>query len=240
VAELERLAGLSGEPIEQRLERPLRDYWLDRAALHTEDSYAGIPLSKLPEDLRVYEHLLWAQRPDAVIEIGTYYGASTLWFRDRLRLLASYGPGGPGKVIAIELDAAKARRQLERADPAWQADITLIESDVAEPGLPERVAELLGPADRCLVIEDSGHTYETTMAALEGFSRFVAPGGFMVVEDGYVDIEEMRLEEHWPQGVLPAVADWLQTAAGGSFRVRRDLELYGITGHPGGMLERTA
>ena len=65
-------------PIETRLGETLREYWLGRAAAHTADSYAGIPLSKFPEDLRVYEHLLWELRPDVVIEIGTHHGGSAL------------------------------------------------------------------------------------------------------------------------------------------------------------------
>jgi hypothetical protein len=38
--------------------------------------------------------------------------------------------------------------------------------------------------------------------------------------------------------VLPAIAEWLQTPAGAEFTVREDLELYGITSHPGGYLQR--
>jgi hypothetical protein len=33
----------------------LRRYWLDRVRQHTDYTYAGVPLSKFPEDLRVYE-----------------------------------------------------------------------------------------------------------------------------------------------------------------------------------------
>jgi hypothetical protein len=29
----------------------LREYWLARAAQHIQDTYAGVPLSKFPEDL---------------------------------------------------------------------------------------------------------------------------------------------------------------------------------------------
>jgi cephalosporin hydroxylase len=97
------------------------------------------------------------------------------------------------------------------------------------------------PADaRCLVVEDSAHVYDTTRAALEGFHRFVEPGCFFVVEDGCVDIDELRLSPDWPRGVLPALSDWLATPSGGDFVVRRDLELYGVSCHPGGFLQRKA
>jgi cephalosporin hydroxylase len=45
------------------LDESVRDYWLRRVRQHTNDSYVGVPMSKFPEDLRVYEHLLWMMRP---------------------------------------------------------------------------------------------------------------------------------------------------------------------------------
>lgn len=88
------------------------------------------------------------------------------------------------------------------------------------------------------MVEDSAHTRFTTTAALRGFSRFVSPGSFFVVEDGCVDVEAMRVSDDWPRGVLPALHDWLETPAGAEFVVRRDLELYGISCHPRGYLQR--
>lgn len=74
------------------LNSTVREYWHERASRHTQDSYAGVRMAKLPEDLRVYEHLLWLSKPNVVIEIGISRGGSALWFRDRLRALAAYGP----------------------------------------------------------------------------------------------------------------------------------------------------
>jgi cephalosporin hydroxylase len=234
------MALLSGTPVEARMGDSLRSYWLERAALHTQDSYAGVPLSKFPEDLRVYEHLLWADRPNVVIEIGTQRGGCALWFRDRLRALAAYGLISDFRVITIDVETDGARPYLDRADPSWERSISLVSGDVCDKDLPTRIATLLPSAARCLVVEDSAHVYETTMAALTSFSPFVSPGGFFVVEDGCVDIEAMRLGEDWPRGVLPAVVDWLASPSGLGFTTRRDLELYGVTCHPGGVLQRSA
>jgi cephalosporin hydroxylase len=237
-AELERVADPHAAPLEAQLGRTLRDYWLDRAAQHTKDTYVGVPMSKFPEDLRVYEHLLWVDKPNVVIELGSHLGASALWFRDRLRTLAAYGLIDDYRVITVDVDIDHARHHLERVDRDWEEQICLVAGDVCDEHLPERVAELLPEAARCLVVEDSAHVYATTMAALRGFARFVSPGGFMVVEDGCVDIEPMRLNADWPRGVLPAVADWLAGPLGRDFVPRRDLELYGVTCHPGGLLQR--
>jgi cephalosporin hydroxylase len=213
-------------------------YWRDRARQHTSDSYAGVPLSKFPEDLRVYEHLLWKDRPDTVLEIGTQFGGSALWFRDRLRMLEAYGLVADSRVVTIDIDQGMARHALGQADPAYADTIRLVEGDVRYDDLLNAVEPLVGR--RCFVVEDSAHEYDTTWAALERFSPLVAPGGYFVVEDGCVDIEEMRLADDWPRGVLPALRDWLTTEPGKDFRVRRDLELYGMTCHPGGFLQRRA
>ena len=88
------------------------------------------------------------------------------------------------------------------------------------------------------MVEDSAHVEATTAAALAGFARFVPPGGFFVVEDGCVDVEAMRAAPGWPRGVLPRWRHGWRSPAGADFAVRRDLELYGITCHPYGFLQR--
>lgn len=239
-----------GRPFESRLDEPLSSYWADRFTMHTHDTYAGVPLAKFPEDLRVYEHLLWMDKPNVVIEIGTYRGGGALWFRDRLRTLHDYGAIPDYTVITVDVHTDRAREQLDDADRGWQQHITLVTGDVLDPGVPDRITEVLPDEPRCLVVEDSAHTYATTMAALAGFEQFVHPGGFLVIEDGCVDVKAMRVDamrlasrgigplrrRRWPHGVLPAVNDWL--ADHDDFAVRRDLELYGVTCHPGGILQR--
>jgi cephalosporin hydroxylase len=229
-----------GEPIERRLAEPLLEYWLDRARMHFADTYMGVPLTKFPEDLRVYEHLIWRDRPNVVVEIGAWFGGSALWFRDRLLTLARYAAIGSPLVVSIDRDLDDSRRHLALADPDYAATIALVEGDVRDPDLAARVRKRVPAGSRCLVVEDSAHTRETTAAALASFAGLVPPGGWFVVEDGCVDVEPMRLDPSWPRGVIPAIADWLATSEGSRFRVRRDLELYGLTCHPGGFLQRVS
>src|ERR1035437_9792295 len=146
---------------------------------------------------------------------------------------------GSAAASAVAAQTTTRRTSKPATDPSYAETITLLEADVLDPGLPERVGELLGGDARCMLVEDSAHTYETTRAALDGFAHFVARGGFIVVEDGCVDIEPMRADPDWPRGVLPAIADWLASPPGQGFVVRRDLEIYGITCHPQGFLQRT-
>ncbi len=225
--------------VETDLDQTVEAYVRSRLRQHTQDSYAGVPLSKFPEDLRVYEHLLWASRADVVIELGVQFGGSSLWFRDRLHALGRYRASSTKLVVGVDNDLTRAREFLAAADPDYAVDIKLIEGSVTDFELPDQVALALPDDARCLVVEDTAHTYETTLAALRGFSRFVAVDGFFVVEDGCVDIEELRVADDWPRGVLPALSSWLGSSEASGFVVRPDLELYGVTCHPGGFLHRT-
>jgi cephalosporin hydroxylase len=225
-------------PVVFDLARSPKEYWDDRVRQHTQDSYVGVGFAKFPEDLRAYEHIMWSQKPNVVIEIGTSFGASALWFRDRLRWLESYGRIGPGRVVSIDLHVEEARGLMAEADPRFEETITLLSGDVRDPALLGAVARRLPANANCLVVEDSAHEYDTTMAALVGFARFVPVRGFFVVEDGYVDIEERRIASEQPRGVLPAVNEWLRTPEGRRFAVEREAEMYGMSSHPHGFLRR--
>ena len=221
------------------LHAPVLDYFKERARQGVFDTYAGIQMMKFPEDLRTYEHLIWSQNVEVVLELGVHNGGSALWFRDRLRVLASYGRIRAPRVIGVDLDISHAHAHLLEIDPGYQDEIVLIDGDLLDPVLVERVRDRVPQGASCLVIDDSAHTYETTLGALRGFASLVKPGGFFVVEDGSVDIEEIRIHPDWPRGVLPAIHEWLSTPEGRCFRQRRDLELYGVSCHPGGFLERS-
>lgn len=220
---------------------PIRDYWRARAHQHTNDRYLGVKLSKFPEDLRAYEHLMWVAAPDVVVELGAQSGGSTLWLRDRLRTLHAYGVlAAAPRVVAVDIDLDAARVNVATRDPEWAETISFVEGSVCDPAVRAAVGEQIPRGAVCMVIEDSAHTAETTRAALELYSDLVAPGGFFVVEDGCVDVDWMRIKDDWPAGVLPALDAWLATPQGAAFRVRRDLEVYGVSCHPSGFLQRTA
>ncbi len=219
------------------LDDDLATYWRARVAQHTQGEYLGVPLSKFPEDLSIYERLLFDGQVDTVIELGAQHGGSALWFRDRLRTLAAYGRIRRPLVISVDIEVELAVQGALRVDPSLEG-IVFLDGDVLDPELPALVRSELPEGARCLVIEDTAHVYDTTMAALRGFAPFVGPGGHLVIEDGVIDIERLRPYDDWPRGVLPALETWLASSEGAGFRRRSELEAYGVTCHPGGFLQR--
>jgi cephalosporin hydroxylase len=141
------------------------------------------------------------------------------------------------RVVTVDLAQDRAQALLQDADPYFAKDIALVEGDVTDPGITEAVSRHIPAGARCLIVEDTAHTYATTYAALQHFSSFVAAEGYFVVEDGIVDIPQLS-PPGLSGGVVPAILDWLTTDQGRHFHTRRDLELYGITCHPHGWLQR--
>lgn len=201
----------------------LRDYWKKRLWMHHYDQYKGMAMAKLPEDLRTYEHILWATQPQIVLELGGGLDCgSAVWFADRLDALC-----GGGDVISVEIE----ERTREHPDDR----VTYIHGDLTDEAVAASVAELVGDQP-VMVIEDSKHDYDTTLVALRRYQHLVQPGQFFIVEDGIVDEPDLALPAYLEHsgGVQEAVNDFLKEQP--RF-VQRDFALYGLTMHMGGWLE---
>lgn len=199
------------------------DLWRQRLATHTtNDTYKGRALVKFPEDLRIYQRVIEASQPEVIVELGSWDGGSAVWFADQLR---TFQYGG-GHVVSIDINPVT---------PTHDHNVTFIQGDATDPHLFEMIGDIIG--DRtCMVVEDSAHTYEITSAILSLYPRLVTPGQWLVVEDGVVDIEELRLPG-WPRGVIPAIDEFLATPFGATF-TQHHLDQYILTCHPGGWLQK--
>jgi cephalosporin hydroxylase len=228
--------------IETSLSMPLQEYYVDRIRTHMDETYAGIRMRKFPEDLYAYERILWEQSVEVVLELGTGHGGSALWFRDRLETLARYRSSGPPLVVSVDRDLDVPREMLASVDPDHDETIKLIAADIRDPALADVVAEVIPDGARVLVVEDSAHMYDTTMAALTHFAHLVSPNGYFVVEDGHRDYPGM-LPLDMPSkvnGALVAVDEWLASERGRDFAIQRDREKYLVTTNPRGWLQRVA
>lgn len=132
--------------------------------------YKGRAMLLNPLDLANYLALLGTLRPAAAIEIGTREGGRALWLADTMQTL-----GLTPRVIAIDL---------RPPPPLGDARIDLRGGDARDLSAvlpPQEVRDLGHPL---LVIEDSAHDEETSSRVLEYFDPLLAPGDYLVVEDG--------------------------------------------------------
>jgi cephalosporin hydroxylase len=228
--------------VEQWKHTSMLELWHSQLTQHHREVYRGIGLAKFPQDLWTYEKLLNQSDPEVIVEIGINEGGFTQWLHDRL--LVAYTSDNQKKlrtVIGLDYNIGKAECNLSPLlnAPKNGVEIILIQCNLLEQeSLAKAKKKIASIVDgrSLFMIEDSGHSYETTEASLRSFSEFVKPGEWLVVEDTCVDIDELRECPSWPRGALVATNEFL----GGhdDFERTNFNHTYGITCHPYGFLRK--
>ena len=187
-----------------------------------QSTYFGVPTLKSPLDFWVYQELIFAHRPDVIVELGCRYGGSALALAHLCDSL------GHGRIISLDIslsDVAAATRAHSR--------VTLIEGDACANFA--QVRQLIGSDEKVLVIEDSSHTFENTLKVLQTYQVLVKPGDYFIVEDS---ICHHGLEVDPQPGPYEAIESFTQENS--DFMIDRSKEAYLITWNPKGYLKRIA
>ncbi len=160
-------------------------------------SYKGVPTHKSPFDLALYQLLLWEQKPRTLIEIGSKWGGSALWFAD---VLQNYG-------IDYTIHSIDTQPLANREIPGvifYQGDGRNLSETLS--------SKLLAAMPRpMMVIEDADHRPATTLAVLRFFDQWLRAGEYIVIEDSIIDdlFDGDRVAD-LEGGPRPAIADFLR------------------------------
>lgn len=152
-------------------------------------SWMGRPIIQYPQDMLAMQEIIWAVRPDLIVETGIAHGGSLVYYASMLELL-----GNGGLVLGIEIDIRPHNRQAILAHP-MSRHIRMIEGSSIDPVVVEQVAEIARGRTRVLVTLDSNHTHEHVLRELELYSPLVTEGSYLVVFDTVV--------EHMPKSMFP-------------------------------------
>ena len=147
-------------------------HWLARGADTINLSWFGYQLAKCPLDLWMYQELFVRSRPDVVVETGTYYGGSALYFAMLFDLI------GHGRVITVDIDA--------KPDRPEHARISYITGSSVDPGVVAQVRYDVG-SQRAMVVLDSDHRAAHVFAEMIAYSALVHAGDYLIVEDTNVN-----------------------------------------------------
>jgi len=161
--------------------------------------WRGHKTIKYPNDLLTYHKVIWEKKPDVIIETGTAYGGSAVFFGDMLNLL------GKGKVISIDKEP--------QATPEHERVTYIIGRSTAVDTL-ERLKTEIPEGASVMVILDSDHRSRHVKRELVRYAPLVSKGQFLVVED----IHRKEDEAIHPGGPGEAVNWFLETSIGKQFQ----------------------
>jgi cephalosporin hydroxylase len=135
-------------------------------------NWFGYQLEKCPLDLWIYQELVVRTRPDFVVETGTCFGGSALYFAMLFDHL------GHGRVITVDV-AVKPNRPVHPR-------LTYINGSSVDAGVIAQVREAVG-SDRAMVVLDSDHEATHVYEELIAYNALVQTGDYLIVEDTNVN-----------------------------------------------------
>lgn len=182
-------------------------------------TWLGRPIIQTPLDLYAYQELVWACRPDLIIETGIAHGGSLVMSASMLALLdycdaiqkgGSLDPkASRRKVVGIDIDIRAHNRKAIDAHPL-RHKIQMIEGSSIIPETASAVATAAQGYDRVMVFLDSNHTHEHVLAELELYAPYVSKSSYCVVWDTAVEDlpDDMCADRPWGKGNNPKTAVW--------------------------------
>lgn len=149
-----------------------------------EQSWLGVPVWQLADDLLALQRIVFDAQPKWIVETGTKFGGSALFFAS---LLAMSGhPPDAGGVITVDIqETPEARHHLldqpHRFAP-WVRQRLVGDAKAAAivAAVTATISAAPGPV---LVFLDDSHDGDHVYAELLAYSNLVAPGGILIVAD---------------------------------------------------------
>ena len=200
-------------------------------------SWMGVPIIQMPADIMATQEVVWATKPDVIIETGVARGGSVLFMASLLEMI------GKGKVIGVDIDIRAHNREAIETHPMSKR-VEMIEGGSADDDTLEKVRALIPEGASVMVVLDSDHSRDHVLAECRAYGPLVTPGCYMVVADtlvGHINEENTpkKRSKIWFKGNEPLSA--LNDFIGENSAFEVDEVLNGklvLSSSPGGYVRR--
>ena len=127
----------------------------------------GKHVFKCPLDLWVYQEIIFDLKPDVIVESGTYYGGSALFFAHLMDMI------GKGEIVTIDVD--------RMPDMPVHPRITYLEGSSLSNEITSQVRKYTHDKQTVMVFLDSDHKNKHVTQEIEIYNEFVTPGSYLIV-----------------------------------------------------------
>lgn len=189
-------------------------------------SWLGVPMWKLPFDAFIIQELIFKIKPDYIIETGTNFGGSTLFYASILELI------GHGCVVTIDVED-KIKYNNSTAKRLRENRIVQFLGSSTDPVIYNEVKKLT-EYKKNIVLLDSWHSKAHVLQEMKMYSKLLIVGTYMIVEDTHVSGHP--IEWAWGEGPYEAVQEFLENNP--CFSIDKKCEKLGMTFNPNGYLKK--
>lgn len=145
-----------------------------------EQQWLGVPIWQLPEDLLRLQQVVAETRPQWVVETGTKFGGSAIFFASLLDLLGQK----EGGVITSDLTQYQEAVSTFGSHPHAGLVREYIIGDAASPAVAQKVTEVMkGSRGSTLVFLDDNHNADHVYREMQLYAPLVTPGSYLIVAD---------------------------------------------------------
>jgi cephalosporin hydroxylase len=145
------------------------------------NTWMGVPIIRLPEDILLQQEIIWKEKPDLVIEVGVARGGG-LVLNASLQAMA----GIPPRVLGVDNKIFQHTRDSIESNP-YSSAITLLEGDSVSQTIVDQVADFTSGSKKALLVLDSDHSSDHVYKELSSYAPLLSAGSVVIVCDTLID-----------------------------------------------------
>ena len=145
------------------------------------NTWMGVPIIRLPEDILLQQEIIWKEKPDLVIEVGVARGGG-LVLNASLQAMA----GIPPRVLGVDNKIFQHTRDSIESNP-YSSAITLLEGDSVSRAIVHQVADFTSGSKKALLVLDSDHSSDHVYKELTSYAPLLSAGSVVIVCDTLID-----------------------------------------------------
>lgn len=145
------------------------------------NSWMGVPIIRLPEDMVLQQELIWTEKPDLIIEVGVARGGGLL-FNASLQEAFGLKPNVVGVDNKVFHHTWEAIRNSKYAE-----DIKILEGDSVSQETKSELSRFTKLSKKTLLVLDSDHSSNHVLKELQQFVPLLPIGSVIIVCDTLID-----------------------------------------------------
>ena len=156
--------------------------------------FLGLPMAQIPTDNWLMSELIYQIKPDYIIEAGTLFGGSAVYYAGMLEFI-----NPDGKVLTVDINEEQIHDEA-RNHPLWAKRVKFYLGSSIAPEVHEQLKAEIGEDKKVFITLDTLHAPKHVAAELELYLQYVSTGSYMILQDTYYEglpeVLDEFLEKH--------------------------------------------
>lgn len=145
------------------------------------NTWMGVPVIRLPEDILLQQEVIWTEKPDLVIEVGVARGGG-LVLNASLQAMSGITP----KVLGVDNKIFQHTRDSIESN-VYSSAITILEGDSVSSSIVDQVSAFTSSSKKTLLVLDSDHSSDHVYNELMLYSSLLPADSIVIVCDTLID-----------------------------------------------------